>query len=240
VNVRTGPSLEDTILGTQVIDSLGVIVGGPSTIDSHNWWQVNFDNGVDGWTAEDFLVKVVTPASTPSPIPTPTPPAPAPTPVLPPASSPISAPTPSSGGSGGGSATPPPPPSPAPVSIPLSGGGVSSVTPSLAPTPTSSPRLTPKPVSVLPTVVFQPLTKNLRFGSQSSQVTLLQRMLAQNPLIYPEKKITGYYGSLTTKAVQNFQRKYGIVSSGTPSSTGFGTVGPKTRAKLNELYRTAP
>jgi hypothetical protein len=42
VNVRTGPSLEDTILGTQVIDSLGVIVGGPSTIDSHNWWQVNF------------------------------------------------------------------------------------------------------------------------------------------------------------------------------------------------------
>ena len=47
--------------------------------------------------------------------------------------------------------------------------------------------------------------------------------------------ITGYYGSLTTRAVQLFQAKYGIISSGSPFTTGYGFVGPKTRAKLNEF-----
>ena len=30
------------------------------------------------------------------------------------------------------------------------------------------------------------------------------------------------------------QKKYGIVTSGTPLTTGHGVVGPRTRAKLNE------
>lgn len=53
--------------------------------------------------------------------------------------------------------------------------------------------------------------------------------------MYPEKLVTGYFGPLTLKAVQRFQTKYGIVSSGSPSTTGYGRVGPRTRAKLNEL-----
>lgn len=47
---------------------------------------------------------------------------------------------------------------------------------------------------------------------------------------------TNYFGSLTEKAVQKFQAKYGIVSSGYPNTTGFGHVGPKTRTKLNEVF----
>lgn len=41
---------------------------------------------------------------------------------------------------------------------------------------------------------------------------------------------TGVFGPVTTKAVNSFQKKYGIDPIGT------GTVGPKTRLKLLELY----
>jgi peptidoglycan hydrolase-like protein with peptidoglycan-binding domain len=75
--------------------------------------------------------------------------------------------------------------------------------------------------------------KNLASGSSNSDVTALQRFLAaQGPSIYPEGAVSGYYGSLTQKAVGRFQEKYGIAK---PGEAGYGTVGPKTRAKLNEL-----
>lgn len=47
---------------------------------------------------------------------------------------------------------------------------------------------------------------------------------------------TNYYGSLTEKAIQKFQLKYNIVSSGDPNTTGYGRLGPKTRAKLQEVF----
>lgn len=46
---------------------------------------------------------------------------------------------------------------------------------------------------------------------------------------------TAYFGSLTEKAVQKFQIKHGIVSSGTAQTTGFGAIGPKTWVKLQEI-----
>ena len=48
---------------------------------------------------------------------------------------------------------------------------------------------------------------------------------------------TTYFGPLTEKAVQKFQIKHGIVTSGTVQTTGFGSVGPKTRAKLQEVFK---
>ena len=54
----------------------------------------------------------------------------------------------------------------------------------------------------------------------------------------PKVSSTGYYGSLTEAAVKRFQQKHNIVSSGTPLSTGYGTVGPKTRTTLNSLLAT--
>ena len=56
-------------------------------------------------------------------------------------------------------------------------------------------------------------------------------MLSQDSEIYPEQKVTGYFGPATKRAVQRFQKKYGIVSSG----SSYGLVGPQTRAKLMEV-----
>jgi len=44
---------------------------------------------------------------------------------------------------------------------------------------------------------------------------------------------TDYFGSLTKKAVQRFQKKYSVASEG---DAGYGYVGPATRAKLSEVF----
>ncbi|MBM3261733.1 hypothetical protein FJY93_04985, partial [Candidatus Kaiserbacteria bacterium] len=76
------------------------------------------------------------------------------------------------------------------------------------------------------------LSRALSHGMSGSDVSSLQQFLAQDPSVYPDRLVTGYYGSLTQAAVQRWQAKNGIVSSGTPSSTGFGVVGPRTRAAM--------
>lgn len=80
------------------------------------------------------------------------------------------------------------------------------------------------------------LTTSLNPGARGQAVTDLQTALKSDSALYPEGLVTGFYGSLTTAAVQRFQAKYGIVSSGTPTTTGYGRVGPLTRAKLNEVF----
>lgn len=80
-----------------------------------------------------------------------------------------------------------------------------------------------------------PLTGTMDFGARGTNVTNLQSFLASNPSFYPEGLVTGYFGSLTRAAVQRFQAFYGIVSSGTAASTGYGRVGPTTLAKINSL-----
>ena len=63
----------------------------------------------------------------------------------------------------------------------------------------------------------------------------LQQYLATNASIYPAGLVTGYFGPLTRAAVERFQSAQGIVSSGTPATTGFGRVGPTTMARINAL-----
>lgn len=77
-----------------------------------------------------------------------------------------------------------------------------------------------------------PFTKQMQRGSQNSQVSELQTFLAQDPAIYPEGFVTGYFGAATVRAVGRFQIRYGIATAG---GSGYGIVGPKTRAKLNAL-----
>jgi hypothetical protein len=74
----------------------------------------------------------------------------------------------------------------------------------------------------------------LHLGSSGSAVSELQRFLALNPAIYPQGEVTGYFGTLTLKAVQRFQSKYGIAK---PGEIVYGYVGPATRAKLNALIK---
>lgn len=83
--------------------------------------------------------------------------------------------------------------------------------------------------------VFAAITSSLDFGSTGSNVTELQTYLAKDSSIYPEGLVTGYFGSLTQAAVQRFQVAQGIVSAGTPATTGYGRVGPATMARINSL-----
>ncbi|MFO1152046.1 MAG: DUF4082 domain-containing protein [Rhodospirillales bacterium] len=87
-----------------------------------------------------------------------------------------------------------------------------------------------------------PITQPLAEGMERPEVATLQKVLNQSP----ETQVaaagagspgneTSYFGSLTTKAVQKFQALHNIVTAGSPDTTGFGRVGPKTLLKLREL-----
>jgi len=76
-------------------------------------------------------------------------------------------------------------------------------------------------------VTFASLGSQLRVGSTGSNVTNLQTFLASDRNIYPEGRVTGYYGSLTRAAVAQFQVNYGI--------SMVGAVGPLTLAKINSV-----
>ena|SRR3989344_570608 len=76
--------------------------------------------------------------------------------------------------------------------------------------------------------VFVSLVATLKEGSIGDQVTTLQTLLALDPSLYPEGKITGYFGKLTAQAVKRFQKRHGFEQ--------IGNVGPKTLKKLNELF----
>jgi peptidoglycan hydrolase-like protein with peptidoglycan-binding domain len=82
---------------------------------------------------------------------------------------------------------------------------------------------------------YTPITSTLDFGSTGGNVMNLQAFFKDNSSIYPEGMITGYFGSLTRAAVQRFQAAYGIISSGSAATTGYGRVGPTTLAKINSL-----
>ena len=116
-------------------------------------------------------------------------------------------------------------PSPAAVA-PAPSPVVTSPSPSLSATPPLSASL-PQAVSV-PAVFLRRISLN----SSGDDVKTLQEFFAKDTELYPEGLVTGYFGSLTQRAVQRFQEKYGIAREG---SIGYGEVGPNTRAKLNEL-----
>ena len=92
-------------------------------------------------------------------------------------------------------------------------------------------------LGMTPSFVIQSGAKNLFTnylypGLSHSDVKNLQSLLSNYPDIYPEGKITGYYGTLTKQAVQKLQIKYGITNESNPA---YGYVGPKTRRILNLL-----
>ncbi len=127
------------------------------------------------------------------------------------------------------------------------GGGSSSKKKTVATTSVSSPLVIPavaiiKPITPVRSITPIPLntscllTTSLSYGMSGASVSQLQRMLGTDSAVYPEKEVTGFYGLLTQKAIERFQLKYGIITSGTPQTTGYGNVGPQTRLKLNEVY----
>ncbi len=86
------------------------------------------------------------------------------------------------------------------------------------------------------------LTRTLQYGDVNKEVKVLQELLDNNELTKVSDSGFGsrgnettYFGSLTRNAVRRFQKKYDIVSSGDERTTGYGLVGPKTRARLQEV-----
>ena len=129
-----------------------------------------------------------------------------------------------SGGGGGGSV-------PTPVYTVVPGTQVSAAVPSV---------VSAAPTAVSVSAVF---TTTMKVGMTSADVKRLQQILnsdsdtqiAVSGVGSPGNE-TEYFGNLTSEAVKKFQKKYGIVSSGTAETTGYGLVGPGTRAKLQEVF----
>lgn len=68
------------------------------------------------------------------------------------------------------------------------------------------------------------------------EVKALQDILKYEGLFPLNIASTGYYGSITAKAVLAFQLKYKVASEATLIRLGGRSLGPLTRKKLNELY----
>ncbi|MBI4121532.1 MAG: peptidoglycan-binding protein [Candidatus Ryanbacteria bacterium] len=138
------------------------------------------------------------------------------------------------GGSSSGTVTPPPPPAaessstPPPAAAGSGSGSPATTTP--PPAETTPPAVTPPPAEVTqpPAPAVDLPVSELAFGAEGDDVTRLQTLLATDPEVYPEGKITGYFGPLTRAAVRKFQEKYGLPA--------VGRVGPLTLAKLAEVF----
>jgi peptidoglycan hydrolase-like protein with peptidoglycan-binding domain len=76
-------------------------------------------------------------------------------------------------------------------------------------------------------LAYYPIQSQLDFGETNADVTNLQTFFKDNPAIYPEGIVSGYFGSLTRSSVQRFQAQYGLDQ--------VGRVGPMTQSKINSL-----
>lgn len=75
------------------------------------------------------------------------------------------------------------------------------------------------------------LGRTLRLGMTGDDVQQMQEFLREQGF-FNFSTATGYYGPITQEAIEAFQSSEGIVSSGSPDTTGFGQVGPRTQAAL--------
>jgi len=73
LNVRATANSTGAILGTQPSGAVGTVVSGGISQGGYFWWNINYDTGADGWSAEDFLTSYVAPPVVTPPAPTPTP-----------------------------------------------------------------------------------------------------------------------------------------------------------------------
>ncbi|MEX0930904.1 MAG: peptidoglycan-binding protein, partial [Candidatus Paceibacterota bacterium] len=73
------------------------------------------------------------------------------------------------------------------------------------------------------------LTRTLAIGTTGDDVEELQELLAEDPTLYPEGLVTGYFGPLTQRAVERLQERFGIEQ--------VGVVGPITRQTVNQIFQ---
>ncbi len=108
-----------------------------------------------------------------------------------------------------------------------------------------------EPVALPPTDLAYSFTKELEFiplnaageisdqakhQAQQKDVIALQNILKAEGCMAINISSTGYYGSITAKAVRAFQTKHRVASDAEIAALRGRVVGPKTLEKLNELY----
>ncbi len=59
LNIRSTPGLGSNVVGQQTPDSQGEIKEGPVQANNYTWWRVDYNYGVDGWSAEAYLALVL-------------------------------------------------------------------------------------------------------------------------------------------------------------------------------------
>lgn len=98
-----------------------------------------------------------------------------------------------------------------------------------APSPTTPPAPTPS----------IPINQQLDFGATNPQVKELQKFLNKAGFLVASPGQAGsagmetdYFGPATQAALQKFQASQGIVTGGTPVTTGYGRLGPQTLAAI--------
>ena len=117
---------------------------------------------------------------------------------------------------------------------------------SVVATTTPPPVVTPPPAAVPPPVTppstpptatspsGASFTTTLSYGVSNGQVAALQNFLVAKGYL-SAGHATGFFGSLTQAAVQQFQCDEHVVCSGSAGTSGWGMVGAKTRAALNAV-----
>lgn len=78
------------------------------------------------------------------------------------------------------------------------------------------------------------INKVLRREVYDVEVIKLQTFLKEEGH-FSHPYITEYFGPVTEKALQDFQTAAGIVTQGTPQTTGFGQVGPLTIKRIETM-----
>lgn len=95
-----------------------------------------------------------------------------------------------------------------------------------------------RPITTQDAHTFQ---RPLNVGDDNQDVLALQKKLNQLGFKVSDAGAgspgneTTYFGPRTTAAIKRFQCHHGIICVGSPSTTGFGNFGPRTRAKVNGL-----
>lgn len=69
----------------------------------------------------------------------------------------------------------------------------------------------------------------LRFGQRGEEILNLQEALKEDPEIYPEGYVTGYFGPLTQRAIKRLQRRCGLPVTGIVDEETLRCIFPKVK-----------
>lgn len=79
------------------------------------------------------------------------------------------------------------------------------------------------------------LLRELGLGDTGPDVRDLQSVYKYEGLFPANHPGSDYFGEITKRCTEQYQLRYGIVAS--PSEAGYGRVGPKTKAHINNRYK---